>query len=66
VRGALRDLPPEQREVLLLAYYGGYSQREISAITGVALGTVKSRTLGAMRRLRVELGPRVVEQRGDG
>jgi RNA polymerase sigma-70 factor (ECF subfamily) len=65
VRGALRDLPSEQREVLLLAYYGGYSQREISAITGVALGTVKSRTLGAMRRLRAELGPRVVEQRED-
>jgi RNA polymerase sigma factor (sigma-70 family) len=65
VRGALRDLPTEQREVLLLAYYGGYSQREISAITGVALGTVKSRTLGAMRRLRAVLGPRVSEQRGD-
>jgi RNA polymerase sigma-70 factor (ECF subfamily) len=66
VRGALRDLPVEQREVLLLAYYGGYSQREVSAITGVPLGTVKSRTLGAMRRLRAVLGPRVTEQRGDG
>ncbi|MFL6239347.1 MAG: RNA polymerase sigma factor [Actinomycetes bacterium] len=66
VQGALRDLPPEQREVLLLAYYGGYSQREISAITAVPLGTVKSRTLGAMRRLRAVLGPRVREQRGEG
>ena len=65
VRGALRDLPTEQREVLLLAYYGGYSQREISAITGVPLGTVKSRTLGAMRRLRAVLGPRVNEP-GEG
>src|SRR5437016_5604388 len=64
-RRMLRDLPPEQREVLLLAYYGGYSQREISSITGVALGTVKSRTLGAMRRLRVELGPRVADTRGN-
>ena len=62
VRGALRDLPTEQREVLMLAYYGGYSQREISAITGVPLGTVKSRTLGAMRRLRTVLGPRVTEK----
>lgn len=61
VRGALRELPSEQREVLLLAYYGGYSQREISAITGVPLGTVKSRTLGAMRRLRTALGPQVRE-----
>jgi RNA polymerase sigma factor (sigma-70 family) len=59
VRGALRELPAEQREVLLLAYYGGYSQREISAITGVPLGTVKSRTLGAMRRLQTALEPHV-------
>jgi RNA polymerase sigma-70 factor (ECF subfamily) len=66
VRGALRDLPVDQREVLLLAYYGGYSQREISAITGVPLGTVKSRTLGAMRRLRGALDGQVREQRGDG
>jgi RNA polymerase sigma factor (sigma-70 family) len=66
VRGALRELPTEQREVLLLAYYGGYSQREISAMTGVPLGTVKSRTLGAMRRLRTELRPQVTEQGGGG
>jgi RNA polymerase sigma-70 factor (ECF subfamily) len=66
VRGALKDLPTEQREVLLLAYYGGYSQREISAMSGVPLGTVKSRTLAAMRQLRAELSPRVTQQRGDG
>lgn len=65
VQGALRDLPPDHREVLLLAYYGGYSQREISAITGVPLGTVKSRTLAAMRRLRAALGPRLGEWRAD-
>jgi len=51
-RDALRDLPSEQREVLLLAYYGGYTQREIADITGLPLGTVKSRTSQAMRRLR--------------
>ena len=54
-RDALRQLPPEQREVLLLAYYGGYTQREIADLTGLALGTVKSRTLAAMRRLREHL-----------
>jgi len=54
-RDALRDLPPEQREVLLLAYYGGYTQSEIADITGLALGTVKSRTFQAMRRLRGQL-----------
>ena len=54
-RDALRTLPVEQREVLLLAYYGGYTQSEISDITGIPLGTVKSRTFQAMRRLRGQL-----------
>ncbi|HEU5034781.1 MAG TPA: sigma-70 family RNA polymerase sigma factor [Mycobacteriales bacterium] len=55
-REALRTLPAEQREVLLLAYYGGYTQREIADMTGLPLGTVKSRTLTAMRRMREHLG----------
>lgn len=55
-RAALRLLPAEQREVVLLAYYGGYTQREIADMTGLPLGTVKSRTLAAMRRLRDHLG----------
>jgi RNA polymerase sigma factor (sigma-70 family) len=54
-RAALRLLPAEQREVLLLAYYGGYTQREISDLTGLPLGTVKSRTLTALRKLRDHL-----------
>jgi RNA polymerase sigma-70 factor (ECF subfamily) len=54
-RAALRTLSAEHREVLLLAYYGGYTQREIADMTGLPLGTVKSRTLAAMNRLRVEL-----------
>ena len=55
-REALRELSAEHREVLLLAYYGGYTQTEIADLTGLALGTVKSRTLHAMRRLRTLLG----------
>lgn len=62
-RAALRTLSAEMREVLLLAYYGGYSQREIADLTGLPLGTVKSRTLAAMNRLRVELG--AVDDRED-
>lgn len=54
-REALRTLPAEQREVLLLAYYGGYTQREIAELTGLPLGTVKTRTLHAMRKLRAAL-----------
>jgi RNA polymerase sigma-70 factor (ECF subfamily) len=55
-REALKTLPSEQRELLLLAYYGGYTQTEIAGLTGLPLGTVKSRTLAAMRKMRVELG----------
>lgn len=58
-RDALKTLPAEQRELLLLAYYGGYTQSEIAGLTGVPLGTVKSRTLSAMRKLRDILGGEV-------
>jgi RNA polymerase sigma-70 factor (ECF subfamily) len=54
-RVALRELSAEHREVLLLAYFGGYTQSEIAGMTGLPLGTVKSRTLHAMRRLRALL-----------
>jgi RNA polymerase sigma factor (sigma-70 family) len=52
VRAALADLPEPQRRALMLAYFGGYSQSEIAAMTGIPLGTVKTRTLAALRRLR--------------
>lgn len=63
-RAALSGLPPEQREVLLLAYYGGYTQREIADMTGLPLGTVKSRTLLAMQRLRTRLRDEVDDDNG--
>ncbi|MGJ7414608.1 RNA polymerase sigma factor [Streptomyces cinereoruber] len=49
--GLLRSLPPSQRQVLHLAYHHGYSHQEIAARLGMPLGTVKSHTRRALRRL---------------
>jgi len=51
VAEALSRIPCEQREVLTLAYFEGLSQREIAQRTGVPLGTIKSRTTAALKRL---------------
>jgi RNA polymerase sigma factor (sigma-70 family) len=56
VRTAMGVLSSPQREALTLAYYGGYTQREVAALTGAPLGTVKTRMLSGMRRLKEELG----------
>ena len=55
VSRALDTLDAPYREVIELAYFGGFSQREISRRTGVPLGTVKTRTARAFRSLREEL-----------
>ena len=52
VRAALATLPPEQRQVLEMAYYGGKTQVQIAEEIAIPLGTVKTRTLAAMRKLR--------------
>jgi RNA polymerase sigma factor (sigma-70 family) len=65
VRDALGRLPDEQREALALAYYGGYTQREVATLTGVPLGTVKSRMFTGVQRLRSVLGPLLGEVASD-
>jgi RNA polymerase sigma-70 factor (ECF subfamily) len=52
VRAAMQLLPPAQRQVVELAYFGGLTQTEIADKTGVPLGTVKTRVRLAMRKLR--------------
>ncbi|WP_158544584.1 RNA polymerase sigma factor [Blastococcus sp. TBT05-19] len=56
MRAALATLPAAQREALVLAYWGGYTQREIAERTETPLGTVKTRTMLGMRRLQDALG----------
>jgi RNA polymerase sigma-70 factor (ECF subfamily) len=55
VRTAIGELSPEQREVIELAYFQGYTQARIAAERGIPLGTVKTRTMAAMRKLRERL-----------
>jgi RNA polymerase sigma factor (sigma-70 family) len=55
VRAALGKLPAAQREALLLAYFGGYTQREVAALVGVPLGTVKTRMAAGMRKMKEAL-----------
>lgn len=55
LRHEMQQLPPEQRQVLDLAFYQGMTQSEIADATGIPLGTVKTRTLLAMKKLRKAL-----------
>ena len=55
VRGALRDLPDEQSEVIGLAYFGGFTHSEIAAMLGTPLGTVKGRMRLGLEKVRVTL-----------
>jgi RNA polymerase sigma-70 factor (ECF subfamily) len=52
VRRAIATLSPDQRKVVEMAYFGGFTQARIAEELGIPLGTVKTRTLAAMRKLR--------------
>jgi len=55
LRGAIRDLPEDQKSALVQAAYMGRTAREISDLDEVPLGTVKTRIRTAMSKLRSEL-----------
>lgn len=56
VRRCLESLTDLQRESVTLAYYGGYSYREVAGLLDVAVGTVKTRMRDGLIRLRDCLG----------
>jgi RNA polymerase sigma-70 factor (ECF subfamily) len=56
VRSALDGLPPDQRQVIELAYFGGFSHAQIADALGLPAGTVKGRMRLGLSKLRIALG----------
>jgi RNA polymerase sigma-70 factor (ECF subfamily) len=56
VQAAMADLPDEQRRAVELAYFEGYTYREVADLTGVAPGTANGRLRLALAKLRDALG----------
>jgi RNA polymerase sigma-70 factor (ECF subfamily) len=52
LQDALRTLPGEQRQALVLAYWGGLSAREVAAAAGIPFGTARSRMRLGLEKLR--------------
>jgi RNA polymerase sigma-70 factor (ECF subfamily) len=61
IRGGIASLPPEQRTVLVLSDVQGLNYQEIVEVTGLSLGTVKSR----LSRARTKLRDYLLEQKGE-
>lgn len=55
VKAALAEIPDDQKRALELAYYKGMTQVEIAGSLGQPLGTVKTRMLLGMKKLRLRL-----------
>ncbi len=65
VRTAVKWLPTDQRQVVELAYFRGFSQSEIAEIVDAPLGTVKGRMRLALDKLRTSLDDTVAEREAE-
>lgn len=63
IAAALRELPGDLREVLVLKQYGELSFSQVAEVTGLPVSTVKSRVRAALERLRRELRKRGIDER---
>jgi RNA polymerase sigma-70 factor (ECF subfamily) len=61
VREAVRMLPPDQREVVELAYFKGLTYRDVAKVTGISEGTAKSRVRLAFAKLQAVLDHQLLE-----
>lgn len=55
VRDAMAGLPPGERRAIELAYFDGYTYREVATLLDTPEGTIKSRIRAALKRLRADL-----------
>lgn len=55
LRGAMRELPTDQSQVIELAYFGGFSHSEIAEMLNMPLGTVKGRMRLGLEKIRSQL-----------
>lgn len=55
IRGALQALPDEQRQVIELSYFGGFTHQQIAEMLSLPTGTVKGRMRLGLGKLRIEL-----------
>ncbi|MGH3050115.1 MAG: sigma-70 family RNA polymerase sigma factor [Gaiellaceae bacterium] len=62
VQEALARLPDQQRELLELAYFGGFTQSQLAERLGRPLGTIKSQMFSGLARLRELLEPESREE----
>jgi RNA polymerase sigma-70 factor (ECF subfamily) len=63
ILAALAQIPAEQRQIIELAYFGGFTQQEIAERLSQPLGTVKTRIRLGMQKLRAALTPELKWER---